>query len=61
MNKKIRDLYFPKNYINFVFAQLERLTVAVLKDYLSSQGIGRLASKKKSELIDLVKHHLGLN
>jgi len=40
---------------------LERLTVAVLKDYLSSQGIGRLASKKKSELIDLVKHHLGLN
>ena len=36
------------------------LTAAVLKDYLSSQGISDVQKKKKALLIDMVKDHLNL-
>jgi len=39
---------------------LMTLTAAVLKDYLSSQGISDVQKKKKALLIDMVKDHLNL-
>ena len=49
---------WPLFLLHLFFFQLKKLTVAVLKDYLTS--VGKKVTGKKQELIDAVMDHLGI-
>lgn len=51
------DLFFNK-FENLL--KVEKMTVAVLKDFLTAEGISGLSKYKKPELVDLVKQQFNL-